>query len=114
MGGLGWGFAVGYRLSYVPALRCAPRRASYEPSLALVVAARWTMPYVRSAPRALAPAPSVPHRLPSLHRLRTPPELHPRVARRHRAAGAPAVVGEGELQAEGGDGEAGEVEPGAD
>jgi hypothetical protein len=37
-------FAVGFRLSYVPALRCVSCRASYEPTLTLLAALRCATP----------------------------------------------------------------------
>jgi hypothetical protein len=79
----GLGFAVGCPLSYVPALRCASCRTSYELSLALASPAHpptqpSSEPYDRSAPRDPKPpartlrgrlhrsAPQAPATLPAL------------------------------------------------
>jgi hypothetical protein len=54
--------AVGFRLSYGPALRSATHRTSYEPSLTLLVTHRGADAHVRSAPRAGGRRPSSNHR----------------------------------------------------
>ena len=54
--GWGFGFAVGCRLSYGPVLHSATCRASYELSLALVVAVGGTKSYVAALLGTLKPA----------------------------------------------------------